>query len=374
MKKRYTLAVLIMGFSGLAAQIILLRELLITFFGNELSIGIILANWLILEAAGCLLLGRVIDRVNKHIAAFVLVSLVFSICLPAMVFLTRIIKEVIGVTAGEGLGILPILYTSFFILLPVSVTHGALFTFSCKITSSDTLEKSSAVGRVYIYEILGTIAGGICITYLFIPFFNSLQAAFFVALLNIALCLMLLGPFWRNTRNLSTKFLGILSSILLLIGFFSAFGKTSDRLHGYSINRQWKGQNLLHYENSVYGNIAVVERGGEYTFFSSGLPVFTAPNPDTVFIEEFAHLPLLAHPEPKEILVISGGIGGLINEILKHPVERVDYAEIDPLILKVAAKFHSEITVSELSDPRTNIYTADGRLFIRETARKYDLV
>ena len=50
--KRFIAAIIIMGFSGIVAQILLLRELLITFFGNELSIGIILANWLILEAAG----------------------------------------------------------------------------------------------------------------------------------------------------------------------------------------------------------------------------------------------------------------------------------------------------------------------------------
>ena len=50
-------AVLVMGASGLIAQLLLLRELLITFLNNELTIGIILANWLILEAAGSWLVG-----------------------------------------------------------------------------------------------------------------------------------------------------------------------------------------------------------------------------------------------------------------------------------------------------------------------------
>jgi len=47
MKRRIRLAVLAMGFSGLVAEILLLRELLIVFSGNELSIGMIMANWLI---------------------------------------------------------------------------------------------------------------------------------------------------------------------------------------------------------------------------------------------------------------------------------------------------------------------------------------
>ncbi|NNJ96632.1 MAG: hypothetical protein HKP12_05680, partial [Gammaproteobacteria bacterium] len=52
MKKRFSVALLVKGFSGLVAQILLLRELLIVFAGNELSIGIVLANWLILGAFG----------------------------------------------------------------------------------------------------------------------------------------------------------------------------------------------------------------------------------------------------------------------------------------------------------------------------------
>ena len=51
-------SLLIMGVSGIIAQIILLRELLISFHGNELTLGIILANWLILEAFGSFFIGK----------------------------------------------------------------------------------------------------------------------------------------------------------------------------------------------------------------------------------------------------------------------------------------------------------------------------
>ncbi len=50
--KLFIFSLLLMGFSGMAAQVILLRELLVVFYGNELSIGIILAIWLLCEAAG----------------------------------------------------------------------------------------------------------------------------------------------------------------------------------------------------------------------------------------------------------------------------------------------------------------------------------
>ncbi len=68
MQKRVAIPILVMGFSGLVAEILLLRELLIVFSGNELSIGIILSNWLILEALGAYLAGWPAEK-SKNVAA-----------------------------------------------------------------------------------------------------------------------------------------------------------------------------------------------------------------------------------------------------------------------------------------------------------------
>lgn len=54
-----------MGFSGIVVQILLLREFLVVFSGNKLAIGIILANWLILEAFGSLFVGKTVEHL-KH--------------------------------------------------------------------------------------------------------------------------------------------------------------------------------------------------------------------------------------------------------------------------------------------------------------------
>ncbi len=375
MRKRLVLAMLAMGFSGIVAQILLLRELLVTFLGNELSIGIILANWLILEAFGCFFLGKRIERFKRRIEAFVGLQIIFSLSLPIAIYLTRTLKELIGVTVGEGLGLIPIFYSSFLILLPVSISHGALFTFGCKLYSLYSKQQdATSIGKVYIYETLGTIAGGIGLTYLLIPYLHSLQIALGVALLNFILCIFLLYPFWQE-QGLATKILGSVSAILLLLTGFLIFGGGADRVHMCSVKRQWRGQEVVHYQNSIYGNIAVIERGGEYTFFSDGIPIITTPTPDIVSVEEFVHLPMLSHPEPKDVLVISGGAGGVINEILKHSsVERVDYAELDPLLLEVIGEFPTPLTEAELNDPRVNVEYIDGRLFVKRTPHKYDLV
>ncbi len=372
-RKRLVLCFLAMGFSGLVAQILLLRELLVTFYGNELSIGIILVNWLILEAIGCFFLGKRVEYLKRRLQGFVGLQIIFSLSFPIAIYLARTLKELIGATVGEGLGLIPIFYSSFLILFPVSISHGALFTFGCKIYSLHSKQDATSIGKVYIYETLGAIAGGIGLTYLFIPYFHSFQIALGVALLNFILCFFLLYPFCQK-QELTAKILGSVSAILLLLAGFLIFSGEADKIHMYSVKRQWKGQKVVHYQNSIYGNIAVIEREGEYTFFSDGIPIITTPTPDITFVEEFVHLPMLFHPQPKEVLVVSGGAGGVINEVLKHPVQRVDYVELDPLLLKLVEKFPTLLTEAELADPRVNIEYTDGRLFVKRTSRKYDLV
>ena len=169
MKKRIVIAILTLGFSGLVAEILLLRELLIVFSGNELCIGIILANWLILEAFGSYVLGRRAERSKYRLEAFALITILFSLSLPIAIYLTRILKGVMGISIGESIGFLPMLYSSFLVLSAVSILHGALFTYSCRIYSLFSSPSASSVGRVYVYETVGTIFGGIACTYLLVP-------------------------------------------------------------------------------------------------------------------------------------------------------------------------------------------------------------
>ncbi len=128
------------------------------------------------------------------------------------------------------------------------------------------------------------------------------------------------------------------------------------------------------YENSIYGNVAVVEKEQQFVFLADGIPICTTPVPDITFVEEFVHLALLSHPAPEEVLVIGGGVGGVLAEILKHPVRHLWYTELDPLVIKMVERFPTPLTTRELSDHRTEIKYVDGRLWVRTTQQRYDVV
>ena len=373
MKKHFSVAILVKGFSALVAQILLLRELLIVFSGNELSIGIILANWLILGAFGSYVAGRRAERSRYALEAFTVITILFSLALLIAIYLTRILKGAMDISIGESIGFLPMLFSSLVVLSAVSILQGALFTYSCRIYSRLSSPGAASVGRVYVYETVGTIIGGIACTWFLVTYFNSFEAATGIALLNFVVCLVLLIPYWK--KGLLQKTLLAFLSVLILSSGCALVAGQVDKLHHSSINAQWKNQNVVHYQNSEYGNICVIENEGQYSFFLDGIPNLITPVPDIPSLEEFVHLALLAHPQPINLLILSGGAGGMINEALKHPsIAAIEYAELDPLLLDLIRKFSTPLTESELNDSRVKIQHVDGRLLLNRTQNQYDVI
>lgn len=77
------------------------------------------------------------------------------------------------------------------------------------------------------------------------------------------------------------------------------------------------------------------------------------------------------HPSPKKVLVIGGGFGGLLTEMLLYPVEGLDYVEIDQELLHIAAQYLSPTEINTLSDNRINIFYQDGRYSVKHLAERY---
>jgi spermidine synthase len=362
-----------MGISSIVAQILLMREFLISFLGNELTLGVILANWMVLEATGAFVLGKSAERTEKKLEIYVLLQIIFSLAFPVSVYLARIFKNLLLTTPGEGLGFAQVVYASFLILLPVAVSHGALFTYGSKLYSQYLREDAPAIGRVYALETVGSMIGGISITFLLIQLFNSFEIAFVIGLLNTFIYMSLI---WEGKRPFSdirtvVRYL----SIFLMLSFAYLFlGSNAEKIHWSSIRSQWNELQVIHYENSVYGNVTVTKRGEQFTFFTDGIPSITTPVPDIASIEDFVHFPMLFHEKPESILILNGGAGGMIQEILKYPVKRVDYVELDPLLLKMIQEFPTPLTQSELSDKRVKIHYMDGRLFVQRTNSRFDII
>jgi spermidine synthase len=359
-KSSLRFAFLLMGFSFSVMQTLMARELLVSFAGNELSIGLVLGSWLILEALGSGLLGRLATRARGGASSYAALQVALSLLLPLSVYTAFTVRRIVGIAPGEGMGLLPTFYSAFLVLLPLGLVDGAMFTFGCRAYAN--------IGHVYVLEAIGGIIGGLVFTYIFIPYLHSIQVILILAALNLASATSLVLS--SKSKVISPR--TALVIVLLVISLYLLLSPQANAIHRWFVGQQWRGYDLVYYGNSIYGNVAAIQQEEQYTFFANGVPILTAPVPDITSVEELVHLPMLFVPRPRKVLVVSGGVGGVLNEILKYPVERVDYAELDPLLIEAVQRFPTPLTVGELGDPRVNIEHVDGRLLVRRLATKAD--
>ena len=93
-----------------------------------------------------------------------------------------------------------------------------------------------------------------------------------------------------------------------------------------------------------------------------------------IYHEMITHVPMAVHPDVKKVLVIGGGDGGVVRELIKYDtVELIDVVEMDQLLVEVCRKYLPEIAGS-LNDSRVTIYNEDGLRFIRSKTDAYDLI
>jgi len=93
-----------------------------------------------------------------------------------------------------------------------------------------------------------------------------------------------------------------------------------------------------------------------------------------LYHEPMVHPALVSHPDPQDVLIIGAGDGGILREVLKHPVKKAVMAELDGGVVDFCARLMPEINQGAFVDPRYRLEVGDGRKFVEGTAEKFDAV
>jgi len=376
-------AVLMLGLGSQVGQVLLLRELLMVFHGNELSIGLILAAWMFWVGIGSNLGAALAGRVGRSLMLLIASAIGVLLTLPATIVLIRILRSFFDLPPGAHLSLIDIGLSCLLVMAPACLLLGAQFVFLSRIWRElEGSEDTSGAGKTYIGEAAGNMLGGVIFTFLLVHYLNAFQVAFLVGFFMLAAAYYTI----RKSRSSSSVFPGkkhLAVAVLLLLTVFTApFLEELDR---WSYRLQWRyftpAHELIEVRQSEHGAISVLGREDQYTFYQSGNLIFSTAGPKAItpaFEEqeavELAHLVMAQHENPERVLLIGGGLRGLLGEILEHPVEQVDYVELDPVLTETARPYVSKSTIEALNDPRVNLIHADGRLLVKTTDRKYDMV
>jgi spermidine synthase len=362
MKKRFFFSFLLLGISSVIAQTLLIRELMISFYGNEFFVGVVLAFWLIWVAIGSLFCEKILEKNKNHFSLLLIFQILSSFSLFLEIILIRYLK---GKFFGPEI---PNLIHSFLgallIPFPICFLLGCWWTVSTRIFSEFKKEISS-VNFAYFFECLGFIFGGILFSFLLVKF-NSFLVANFLIFLNLAT----FGFFVFFERK--TPFLKMPIFFLTFASFFLFFSPLFKNLEKISTSFWFRNQNLIKSQNTFYGNIQVTKTNSQYNFFENG--VYLGSEKDFEFAEKFCHLSLVVSPKPEKVLLIGGGISGFLKEILKHPVKEVYYLEIDPKLIEISEEFLSQDLKNFLFNEKVKIINSDGVYFLKNTKENFDLI
>lgn len=100
----------------------------------------------------------------------------------------------------------------------------------------------------------------------------------------------------------------------------------------------------------------------------------TSERDEFIYHEMISHLPLFYHRNPKKVLIIGGGDGGTLEEVLKHPIEKVWMVEIDKKVIEVSKKYLSSISKRAFKDKRAEVVIGDGVKFIKDYKSFFDVI
>jgi len=133
-------------------------------------------------------------------------------------------------------------------------------------------------------------------------------------------------------------------------------------------------QELIHEEKSPFQSIKVYDTVGHGRLLTLDDMVMLTEVDEFVYHDLLSHIPLCAHADPKDVLVVGGGDGGSVREVLKHPgVTRVVQCEIDERVTRVCQEFIPAVAGS-LQDPRVELIFADAVEYVRAHPASFDAI
>jgi spermidine synthase len=131
----------------------------------------------------------------------------------------------------------------------------------------------------------------------------------------------------------------------------------------------------LHAEKTAFQDLVIVETAQWGRLLALDGFFQTNDVDEFAYHEMGAHVPLFTHPDPKRVLVVGGGDGGMVREVVKHPgVEHVDLVEIDVRVIETSKQYFPNIAIALTGNEKVHVHVEDGIKWVAEREAEYDVI
>jgi predicted membrane-bound spermidine synthase len=353
------------GSLAIGLQTYLLRDYLVVLQGDEASVGVGLGSWLTGIALGAAL-GRWLARGRPDRTASALIALL-TLSGVAGVLAARVGRTLLHAAAGELIALGPSLLLSLFVFVPPGACVGAGFVALAAAAARAGAAPREAISRLYVFEALGSLAGGLLVSLVLIPALPPLQglavlvAASLAAILPAA-CRRLLAARWM---------LSMLCAAALVAAWPGAAQPLEQATQRARFAARVQGMELLDSTDTAYQHIDI-GAGEVRTLYAAGQ--YAGSFPDPADDESRAHRWMLQAERPSHVLSFGGLETGALRFCLKHPVARIDLVVLDRRAFELERRYLDSVDRSALADGRVRVIFDDPRRFLATPGDAYDLI
>lgn len=299
-------------------------------------------------------LGSLLAKPLRHssLAFYAGLSLFAGVWPLAQIILIRVLRGTLFVHGSS-----PGFYEIFIYILALTAPYGLLvgFLLPYVLQVLKDLRIAWTSGKLYITDSIGDIMGGALFSFLLVYWLKPFKTVFLTSSPLILVSLLIL----LKSRRYLYLSCGILITCLFGLCALNGSFEISTLAGQYG--------DVIRYMESPYGRIVITREGPQHTFWESGLPLYSSG--EIVTSEEKIHYPLSQLERVENVLLISGGLGETLQEVLKHHPKGIDYVELDPQLTRAA----EELGLIEKSSV-LNVINSDGRRYLGTTGKQYDAV
>lgn len=228
---------------------------------------------------------------------------------------------------------------------------------------------SSAMEKDYY----GSLAGGLFFAFIGLPYLGLTYTPLVLGVVNFLVAIILLYVVWGEIApNRKSRFVIYIASVLVILTFTALF---SHKIVEWGDRIRYQ-DDVVYSEQSRYQKIVLTYSKGDYWLFLDGHQQLSTLD-EVLYHEPLVHPVMALYGQPKRVLVLGGGDGAAVRELLKYPqVEEITLVDLDPAMTELA-KSHpvlTEINGYSLLNDKVTVINQDGFTYLSEVHNRYDII
>lgn len=352
-------AIFATGFSGVVAEYIL-STLATYFLGDSIFQWIMIVS-LMLFSMG--LGSRVSKMFEKNLLkSFLFTEFTLSLLVsfaPLLVYTASAYTQAIGILI-YALAILVGLLIGMEIPLVIRI-------------NDDYEQLRFNISNIMENDYYGSLLGGVFFAFIGLPFLGLIYTPFILGFVNFSVSIIVLFFLWELLKKGERKIMAVISvgiAFLLLVGVF-----VTDPIIRYGEQQKYMDK-VVYAEQSKYQKIVITKWKDDYWLYLNGNQQLCTRD-EIMYHEPLVHPAMSLHHHPTNILVLGGGDGCAVREILKYDqVEKITLVDLDPAMTDLG-KIHpilTQLNQNSLHHPKVEVINTDGYTYLQNNNHFYDVV